>query len=146
MGARERREEVVEGILVRDVDDTQANAEFRFCPVWSRLSTPIPRSKRFREAIRGGLFTSSSVPGAGSARRVAPRFDEQLVIGAVKGRELTAAEDPRGGLLIGVKPQEGGGIGEGTRNQTGIVPPDEASPEPNDLLKMYCTFVVELNF
>ena len=50
--------------------------------LWNRLSAPKPRSKMWRGATRGGLFTSSSVPSAGMTSRLAPRSDdEQLEIG-----------------------------------------------------------------
>ena len=54
MGAAERRQEVVQRLLVRQVDHAESNAELGLS-VCSRLSTPSPRSKRCRGAMRGGL-------------------------------------------------------------------------------------------
>ena len=63
-------------------------------PAWNRLSTPIPRSNRWRGAIRGGLVTSSSVPSAGIFRRVAPPPESQLVIGLSRVATVLPQKNP----------------------------------------------------
>src|ERR1700687_498224 len=55
--------------------------------LWNRLSSPMLRSKRLREAIREGLWSLSAVPGAGILIRVEPYCDaghvEALLMGVV---------------------------------------------------------------
>src|SRR5271167_1982715 len=53
-----------------------------YLSVLNRLSSPIARSKRFRGAIRGGLWSSFSVPGAGTLVSVEPNCDARQVKGS----------------------------------------------------------------
>ena len=69
--AAERRQEVVQRFLVRQVQTLNRTRSFVLSPR-SRLSAPKPRSNKWRGAMRGGLFTSSRSrrPGSTSAWRL----------------------------------------------------------------------------
>src|ERR1022692_1499709 len=49
---------------------------------WNRLSWPIETSKRLRDAMRGGLWSSFSVPGDGTLIRLDPNCDARHVEGS----------------------------------------------------------------
>ena len=79
----EGRQEIVERLLVRQIDDGETGAPLVLVAV-EDLSWPTPMSKRLRDAMRGGLWSSSSVPGAGIESRVEPyRFAGQRPVGLI---------------------------------------------------------------
>src|SRR5258707_15517555 len=73
---------------------------------WNRLSSPRLRSKRLRGAMRLGLWSSFSVPGAGIFIKVDPNCDAGHTLGPSKLELLVHAglvdrEEVIGGFMVG---------------------------------------------
>ena len=108
---------------------------------WNRLSCPTARSKRFRGAMRGGLWSSFSVPGAGILTRVDPYCDAgqgDRAEADSRGRTYAAAEQARLELLVGGQAAAGQihrarwhrATRNRTRDQAAVVSPVEPDPRP----------------
>ena len=62
---------VVERVFVRQVHHVRRALHLYLSP-WKMLSCPMAASKRLRDAMRGGLWSSFSVPAAGMLRYFDP--------------------------------------------------------------------------